>query len=115
MKHLSEGVEYPIWDAIETKNTDPMCQLTLRGIDLDVRNHSYKPLRDVLAQAKIWCGTLLTAEKDTWPDRKTKIPLLFDKQLASSGLSGYALESIGFKIGMFTGARFVDRRARVRG
>ena len=91
MKHLPEGVEHPIWDAIETRNTDLIYQFMLNSIDLDMRNHSHKPLRDVLAKAKIWCGTLLTAEKDPWPDRKTKIPLLFYKQLASSGLSGGAL------------------------
>ena len=91
MKHLSKDVEHPIWDAIETQNTGLICQLMLKGIDLDMRNHSHEPLRDVLAQANIWYGTLLTAEKGPWPDRKTKIPLLFYKQLASSDLSGGAL------------------------
>jgi len=86
-----DGAQHPIWDAIEAKNTDQICQLVLKGIDLDMRNHSQKPLRDVLAQARILCGTLVMTETDLRTDRKTKIPLLIYKQLGSSGLSGGAL------------------------
>lgn len=91
MKDLFERVEHPIWDAIENKNTDLICQLMLEGINLDIRNHSLKPLRDVLAQAKIWFGTLLTTETVSRADSRTKIPFLFYKLMASSGLSGDAL------------------------
>ena len=43
------------------------------------------------AASRIWHGRLLSDEASSRANRKTKIPLLFYKQLAFSGLSGDAL------------------------
>ena len=88
MKHLSEGVEHPIWDAIQTKNITLVCQAVFKGIDLDMKNRWGDTLKDVLAGSKIWHGRLLSDEASSRGSGNQKIPCLFYKQLAASGMSG---------------------------
>jgi cell division GTPase FtsZ len=86
-----EGIHHPIWDAIQTKNTRLVGQAIFKGIDLDMKNRWGQKLKTVLKESKIWHGRLLTDETSYIGDEKQKIPVLFYKQLASSGLSGDAL------------------------
>jgi hypothetical protein len=91
MKHLSEGAEHPIWDAIQTKNTTLVCQAVFGGIDLDMKNRWGDTLKDVLAASRVWHGRLLSDEASSRGGSNQKIPFLFYKQLTSSSLSGDAL------------------------
>jgi hypothetical protein len=86
-----EGIDHPIWDAIQAKNTTLVCQVMFNGIDLDMENRWGQTLKDVLKESKIWHGRLLTEETSSRGNSQQKIPFLFYKQLASSGLSGDAL------------------------